>query len=359
MEFLKPYGIKDEKEYREHYNYSFSDLKEYPKKFPDDWESNIHPRPEFRRAELGTKSWDVVKLGILCHALVEDPNTFEDKIIVTDNQEALKELGTVVTPVNSYHKSFCDELLLAGTDAFGYIHAYREVYKTDKKTEEEINKNSLELFRKFKGYVNLQEKILREDRISVTSEEMRSIQDTVNLLLNSPMYKGLSRMQDKGWQVFSEYSILWEWMGVPLKSRPDIVLIKPSDDPMDIKIVVIDLKFTEDNVPESYVWRFRDMRYGEQLSFYVEAILSAIKDQYGIIVPLQNVSAEVWCTMTRTKKPSTLRWEITQDDFNHYNYWNRMIVSRVSRHRDLDYWGYLETRDNTKLNARKFHVKDY
>lgn len=236
----------DPKDYYTHPNISQSDL----------WELKKSPVKyvEKKKGKMTEEEKDYFTLGSLIDCKLLTPDEFERRFIL--KPDSLKE------PSSANQKIFCEKILVEGFDT---VEAYKEGYKTGRKSEEKIKEEAEALKIEFDDYFQFMTGI--DGREVYSTKQQAKMAGAIAAISKNEQAMELLLGRGKPHEIReAQVGLLWDLVGVNCRSLLDKLNIDPK-----AKVVEnIDLKTT--GKPLYFMpFFYRKYRYNFQQAFYALA----------------------------------------------------------------------------------------
>jgi hypothetical protein len=326
-------------EYRERPEISFSDLKVYIK---EGFKSFLYYKFCLER-EKPSHSWQ--EFGRKAHMAILEPDKFKKTFIYHEGE----------MPKSPQMEKFVDGLisvtkLVSETYREDYIkdfvvNCYKESYKTDKMSENDIRTKAFNLYESLKDFIKIKFENYGNDITFISKEEYEILEfiqkEGLKSLTKIISYSGiLENFYNKTYRKF-ELELFGEYEGIPIKGTVDFFAHNLSNN----SFYIVDLK-TSSNVQKDY---FKNAilyyRYIEQLGFY-----SFLLNQNNYFTDSDNLYYRLLAINSKPPYDMVI-YNISNYDVDHF-YKNNVIPSLENLKRDFinnylwDDYLSLKTRDD-------------
>jgi hypothetical protein len=260
--------------------------------------------------------------GSLLHLYVENPSEFVVSEVVKPNESLCNVVTQYFAIKDSHLVEDMDTILLKAARLASYYNNYKD-------------ETLLNTLKKSSIYEYIAELELNEGKQFMTKEQKEVIEGCITALSSHAACNKYLFQEWNKCEIFNEYEIYFEHMGIPCKSRLDRVIINHDEK----YCVLVDLKTTSKRA-QFFTESFEFWKYYRQMAFY----------KLALSYKFPNYSFSCYMPVVDTQFFTRHCYKIsdTQIDRGEIEYNN--LLERIKWHMEKNEWNYtLEEYNNNYL----------
>lgn len=271
--------------------------------------------------EIEQENEFIFKKGKMVHFYLLQPEEFNKNYTFLDYE----------SPKSQQQKDFCSNVarFKKGNKEEILIRAYKECYSTKESDEKVLEKAKL-LEKQYKNYIKSIK--LSTVKIVLSKGDIEKLDNIKKEIANHRVANDLLIEQKITPEVYNEFEIYWEFLGIECKSMLDRVIIDKENKTVKLIDIKTSAQFSE------FEEKFFEYKYHRQMAFYWLALYNHFNK---IGLDITDYKKETYIIAINIKEPTEIKvYEVGELSLNWGLNEIEKLMSELKWHFDNNIWDY-------------------